>query len=403
MVEHPEHTFGLKCRLAPVPRSDKGDGLPDVQAQFFYSSLIPIDDPLSTGSITGSSDSRGPKGQLRPFARGDNNALEKAWLSLASVEDRRHHEEARAGHQETPDASAAGEDKRAMLVQALAVKHWDRHRSGIQQQDMSLPTAEALPITPGLLCCAELVTDVSEELQKSFCALARRFDPFLTTESVAREVTTAISRLRQAASNTTETSQSASRVSTPARPSGGSAAAAFPPPSPQNSKPKGFSGNEVVHSKHPAEAEPVYRARPRSLSLVTNQSSRAQTPAGSFNTRSTAANDGISGRPFVRVENFDEQPPSTPSSLPNVVDGANLSEPQDNGKDQVEVLEELDSEPAKQAEAAKERIYGKESLEVAVGVSRLHMVCLPTLQMKPIYWSPINDVAVVMRATWFYR
>jgi len=41
--------------------------------------------------------------------------------------------------------------------------------------------------------------------------------------------------------------------------------------------------------------------------------------------------------------------------------------------------------------------------EVAVGISRLHMVSLPVLQMKPIYWSPINDVAVVSRATWFYR
>ena len=43
------------------------------------------------------------------------------------------------------------------------------------------------------------------------------------------------------------------------------------------------------------------------------------------------------------------------------------------------------------------------TVEVAVGVSRLHMVSLPMLQMKPIYWSPVNDMAVVTRATWFYR
>ncbi len=30
------------------------------------------------------------------------------------------------------------------------------------------------------------------------------------------------------------------------------------------------------------------------------------------------------------------------------------------------------------------------------------MVALPALQMKPIYWSPVNDIAVVLRATWFY-
>jgi hypothetical protein len=31
------------------------------------------------------------------------------------------------------------------------------------------------------------------------------------------------------------------------------------------------------------------------------------------------------------------------------------------------------------------------------------MVSLPVLQMKPIYWSPVNDMSIVMRATWFYR
>jgi hypothetical protein len=40
---------------------------------------------------------------------------------------------------------------------------------------------------------------------------------------------------------------------------------------------------------------------------------------------------------------------------------------------------------------------------VPVGVSRLHLVEMPTLVMKPIYWSPINDNSNVIRATWFYK
>lgn len=40
---------------------------------------------------------------------------------------------------------------------------------------------------------------------------------------------------------------------------------------------------------------------------------------------------------------------------------------------------------------------------VPVGVSRLHLVEMPTLVMKPIYWSPINDTSNVIRATWFYK
>lgn len=42
-------------------------------------------------------------------------------------------------------------------------------------------------------------------------------------------------------------------------------------------------------------------------------------------------------------------------------------------------------------------------VEVPVGISRLHVVELPDLEMKPIYWSPLNDISSVMRGTWFYK
>jgi len=40
---------------------------------------------------------------------------------------------------------------------------------------------------------------------------------------------------------------------------------------------------------------------------------------------------------------------------------------------------------------------------VSVGYSRLHVVDMPGLLMKPIYWSPIHDIASVVRGTWFYK
>ena len=40
---------------------------------------------------------------------------------------------------------------------------------------------------------------------------------------------------------------------------------------------------------------------------------------------------------------------------------------------------------------------------MAVGVSRLHQVEMPNLQMTPIYWKPVHDTAPVVRATWFYQ
>nr|OQO27544.1 hypothetical protein B0A51_06296 [Rachicladosporium sp. CCFEE 5018] len=41
--------------------------------------------------------------------------------------------------------------------------------------------------------------------------------------------------------------------------------------------------------------------------------------------------------------------------------------------------------------------------QIAVGVSRLHQVEMPDLQMCPIYWQPVNDIAKVVRGTWFYQ
>jgi hypothetical protein len=45
------------------------------------------------------------------------------------------------------------------------------------------------------------------------------------------------------------------------------------------------------------------------------------------------------------------------------------------------------------------------SAKVPVGVSRLHHVVMDTesIRMEPIYWSPVNDIANVVRATWFYK
>ena len=41
--------------------------------------------------------------------------------------------------------------------------------------------------------------------------------------------------------------------------------------------------------------------------------------------------------------------------------------------------------------------------KVAVGISRLHQVEMPNLQMTPIYWTPVHDEAAVVRGTWFYE
>lgn len=43
--------------------------------------------------------------------------------------------------------------------------------------------------------------------------------------------------------------------------------------------------------------------------------------------------------------------------------------------------------------------------KVPVGVSRLHHVVMDadSIRMEPIYWSPLSDVAKIVRGTWFYK
>ncbi|KAF1911810.1 DDHD domain-containing protein [Ampelomyces quisqualis] len=60
-----------------------------------------------------------------------------------------------------------------------------------------------------------------------------------------------------------------------------------------------------------------------------------------------------------------------------------------------------DKGPARQASKPKEG----PSAKVPVGVSRLHQVVMEaeSIRMEPIYWSPLSDVAQIVRGTWFYK
>ena len=45
----------------------------------------------------------------------------------------------------------------------------------------------------------------------------------------------------------------------------------------------------------------------------------------------------------------------------------------------------------------------QQGTSVTVGVSRLHVVDIPSLMMGPIYWDPVHDISSVVRGTWFYK
>jgi hypothetical protein len=379
--------------------------MPPIDAQFFYSSLIPIDDPLSTSSIIGgSSDPKSGRIPLRPFSHGDNTALEKAWLGLQSDTDRSAHQDARNGHIENPDTAKQLAEKRSLLVQGLALRHWDRHRSGFQPQDLAVPI-EFIPSAPnGTVCCSQLVIDADEELERTFCSLTRLVEQTLTPERVIHDVMSTIDRFRQLAAKPARDEAAPDDDGSTTRSRAASASQPVQEPSKESISWKVDGRHELGHNKHPTDAvrDSIAR-RSRSNSQATERSSQTSTPVGSPHAARLAGSDaGISGKPFVRVGTSTDQPPPSPKSFQRF-DNTTTTTVRDDVSEAAETLGGAEVEAARHAEAVKAGKYGRDSAEVAVGISRLHMVSLPTLQMKPIYWSPVNDLAFVTRATWFYR
>ncbi|OAQ83942.1 DDHD domain-containingprotein [Purpureocillium lilacinum] len=372
----PNHTRGPGCRLAPVRHPTLDNDVPPTDAQFFYSSLIPIDDPLSTGSTASTSDSRSSKRQLRPFSNEDNIALEKAWLSLMSQSDRLRHQASisdRDSVRPAPDAAGAERDK---LIQMLALDHWEKHPHTVSPQDAS----HALTRASFIPCCTELLMSVSEELQTSFCSLCRKHDPHLSVEEVARDVFSAIDALRKPGA-----SDSPEQVL------------------PTNSPLKNLGGKENEPLQRAYDESSDTKRRPRSTSQLTGNSSRTHTPSSvRAPFRVSHGDDGISGKPFVRVGSLDSHPPLASTSLPRTEALADASSARrDDGGSADRITSPALLDHLENSDAVVSAV--RNVAEVPVGVSRLHKVSLPLLQMKPIYWSPVNDIAVVTRATWFYR
>ncbi|KAK4455583.1 phospholipase DDHD1 [Podospora aff. communis PSN243] len=342
-----QHTYGPACRLAPAPHPEPVDGLddiPPIKAQFFYSSPIPIDDPLSAATIVGAGENKSTKPPLRPFSPGDTLALEKAWLTFASDRDRRNHRQSQRNRSPSPSLSKENAAKLAAIIAKLATKHREKH-----DREGQSPLA-------GVTCCQELTIDASAELRKEFCAVTRRRQRSLDHDVVVQGVMEQLKRHRSASDAPQLQMGRGSVVGTIALGS--------------SPIPRHISASMAADGSRPSTAGGDGELPPL-----------APPPA-----RPPAAGDGISGKPFVRVE---------------MGDRSNNSTPEDRSTRQGRVRSESVAVPVKSPVEGKDGDH--ESVEVPVGISRLHMVSLPVLQMKPIYWSPVNDLATVMRATWFYR
>lgn len=409
------HNFGSTCRLAPVSELSAPAGLddiPPIRPQFFYASPIPIDDPLSTTTIAGSVDSKSSKQQLRPFSVGDNNALERAWLSLASEDDRLNHDHARRDRSPSPSLAKRNAGRLNAIIQDLAAKHLEKHahETGNQEAPELLPATQPSADIP--ICCPELVMDTANELRESFCAVTRKRQQSLDQDRIIRAI---MALMKDAQSNpepvATAPSGNETNLGRQASPSVSSANPTVESPfvltSLSTSSRARSSSLSTKDERAPIgqtrdQPDTIAPATPLDLSkgLADMEASVSATTAP-IAIRPPTVDDGISGKPFVRVEEYEGHQPAAVLPLKGETElQRQAHEGQirpSGGGDQAHMVGDL------REQKRVDRRQRESIVDTPVGVSRLHLVSLPVLQMKPIYWSPVNDVAIVLRATWFYR
>ncbi|KUJ23112.1 uncharacterized protein LY89DRAFT_605829 [Mollisia scopiformis] len=132
-----------------------------------------------------------------------------------------------------------------------------------------------------------------------------------------------------------------------------------------------------------------------------NLSSEVQIPEPNAENLPAQADTGTTGQPFVKLASRSPETSAAEDMETDIMAEGEPSTHAGNSKKRHQ-RESTDSETV-QVSGCKAHKNNKSQGEVPVGVSRLHMVTLPTLQMKPIYWSPVHDIAAVTRGTWFYK
>ncbi|KAL7917421.1 DDHD domain-containing protein [Trichoderma austrokoningii] len=389
-----EHTLGPACRLRPTPDADKDDGAPCIKAQFFYTSLFPIDDPLSSSAPAGGADSKS-KAPLRPFSQDDNDVLQQAWLGLASESHRIQHEAIRSGREPGPSAVKSELERRDQVIRQLASKHIRIHEIDCKTRTSTTQAAETLPETLLAACCPRLTADILEKLDIRFCTLVRKTNQLFAVDEIVKDIIAVINQHHEL------TSAAGSSRNIPIRhpllTRDREASISIGRPSPSDSAISSSYG-EHMNLKPRSDSYKQPSAFPQER-ILPDASRAAQTSQNrlsrelKFSGQIPAADDGISGRPFVRaLENEENQQRS---------DAPTLEAPQINDK-LAEENDQVAAEPLNRIEDTTPE-PDKENIDVVVGLARLHKVSLQTLQMEPIYWSPVNDIAVVTRGTWFYK
>lgn len=145
------HTYDSACLLQPESNqftrraSEVSLDPPKIREQFFYSSALPIDDPLSPVPPPSTSSAAGPsKVPPRPFSIRDNNALEEAWQIVQKTRLKTQTEEgSELALVANPSIISGNPKDRKLSVKDAAKTNQDiQDEQKMGSEGMNLPEAE---------------------------------------------------------------------------------------------------------------------------------------------------------------------------------------------------------------------------------------------------------------------
>ncbi|KAL8681612.1 MAG: hypothetical protein Q9186_002281 [Xanthomendoza sp. 1 TL-2023] len=345
MLSTTAHTYGPDCSLHPDSNiftrraSTASADAPLIRAQFFYSSPLPIDDPLSPvpppSSNKSAASTRVPP---RPFSVADNKALEEAWQLLqnqdvkkskskSTLKRRRDSRATDATHSDTDSPSSSDE-----LVEKTKPRSPTDPFLALSDNPDHIPFDSALPVNADEIRQDEIEAGISK----------RHRTPFRKHDKAGKD------EEPDQSSPSRKLSQHFKRSSIDTPPYGSS-------PSERDT-----TGTPFLR------VATRLRSRSRSRKTPANE-----TPVGG----GESTNEGQSWAPGTAL-------PETDSERGSPLQGPTA---------------------AKHGRRTSRKQKDHKEVTVPVGISRLHLVEMRELQMGPIYWDPIHDISSVVRGTWFYK
>ncbi|OJD12133.1 hypothetical protein AJ78_07220 [Emergomyces pasteurianus Ep9510] len=452
------HTYGPTCLLYDpenntATKSDFSTSAapPKVRAQFFYLSSFPIDDPLTPLPAPSASGSASYTSfPPRPFSVLDNIALEEAWYGLESAAEDLQAEDTRK--------DGTGEDK--------AIRNWKQNVDRLIEEALGAvreckDTSPDIDLTPtserhdsaSVFSLVEMhaaeygASECNERERKKFVISTLRnvieqvrqhdesewrhdLRPIITAlfSAAANEIpneckdplTRVTDKLERQAHEQDEPAGVSIPIRTPAKSAGEVTGAGglmgrnFTPGQSYD-----YSSSLNRHSLSPDRKSKTEKRK--SISSSPGDDGHASYPSHTGrsipSTGLHAADTNISGSPFARAPTRSPRSapsprlPATPRKDLHPLGGmmsVGQGDPYRSSSSRVDTIGSPSRPAVKRLSPSQPEVPPTENKKepdaiIPVGISRLHSVELPNLEMKPIYWSPIHDVSSVIRATWFYK